>query len=235
MKAVILAGGLGIRLKPFTEVIPKPLLPIGEKAVLEIQIDRLRRFGFDDIFVATNYRSQYIENFLGDGSRYGVHLTISKEEKPLGTAGPIRLLRDRLTEPFIVMNGDILTLADFSLFYRFGVRLNSLLTIGMKRLTIPYDFGNITFEGNYVTAVEEKTPIIMYAVAGIYVMKPELLDIIPEGQYYGMDTLIKTMLGQKMPISKYEIEEYWLDIGRMDDYEEAQEVYRTHFNQNESI
>src|ERR1035437_7964673 len=105
-KAVILSGGLGTRLRPFTEVIPKPLLPIGEKAVLEIQIERLKKFGFDDIYLATNYKSEYIENFFGNGSRYGVKLTISKEAKPLGTAGPVKLLEDRLNDgPFVVMNG----------------------------------------------------------------------------------------------------------------------------------
>lgn len=105
--AVILSGGLGTRLKPFTEVIPKPLLPIGEKAVLEIQIERLKKYGFDHIILATNYKSNYIENFFGDGSRYGVKLEISKEDIPLGTAGPIKLLQNRLSDPFIVMNGDI--------------------------------------------------------------------------------------------------------------------------------
>ena len=108
MKAVILAGGLGTRLKPFTEVIPKPLLPIGEKAVLEIQIEHLRKHGVTEVFLATNYKSNYIENFFGDGSRYGVKLTISREEKRLGTAGPGKLLEKELDEPFIVMNGDIL-------------------------------------------------------------------------------------------------------------------------------
>src|SRR5512135_2689713 len=106
MKAVILAGGLGSRLKPFTEVIPKPLLPIGEKSVLEIQIGRLKKYGFDEIYLATNYKSEYIGNFFGDGSRYNVKLTISKEDKPLGSAGPLLLLKEQLTEPFIVMNGD---------------------------------------------------------------------------------------------------------------------------------
>src|SRR5438309_577534 len=112
MKVVILAGGLGSRLKPFTEVIPKPLLPIGEKSVLEIQIDRLKKFGFDEVYLATNYKSEYVENFFGNGSRYGVKLAISKEEKPLGTVGPLTLLKDKLTEPFIVMNGDVLSLID---------------------------------------------------------------------------------------------------------------------------
>src|SRR5438445_7713300 len=106
MIAVILAGGLGSRLRPFTQAIPKPLLPIGEKSVLEIQIERLKKHGFDEIFLATNYKSDYVRNFFGDGSRYGVNLVISKEEMPLGTAGPVKLLMDRLTEPFLVMNGD---------------------------------------------------------------------------------------------------------------------------------
>jgi NDP-mannose synthase len=107
MKAVILAGGLGTRLKPFTEVIPKPLLPIGEKAVLEIQIEHLKQHGFNEIFLATNYKSNYIENFFGDGSRYGVKLIISREDKQLGTVGPLTLLKSELTEPFLLMNGDI--------------------------------------------------------------------------------------------------------------------------------
>ena len=122
MKAVILAGGLGTRLKPFTEIIPKPLLPIGEKSVLEIQIERLKKFGFDEIYLATNYKSDYIGNFFGDGSRYGVNLTISKEEKPLGTAGPLLLLKEQLADPFIVLNGDILSLIDFSKFYNFALK-----------------------------------------------------------------------------------------------------------------
>ena len=118
MKAVILAGGLGTRLRPFTQIIPKPLLPIGEKSVLEIQIEHLKKSGFDEIFLATNYKSEYIGNFFGDGSRYGVKLEISKEDQPLGTAGPVRLLKDRLPDPFIVMNGDILTDLDYTAFFR---------------------------------------------------------------------------------------------------------------------
>ena len=115
MKAVILAGGLGSRLEPFTRVIPKPLLPIGEKAVLEIQIERLREHGFDEIYLATNYKSKYIRNFFGDGSQYNVQLTISEEQMPLGTAGPLKLLQDKFDEPFLVMNGDILSLINFVL------------------------------------------------------------------------------------------------------------------------
>jgi NDP-mannose synthase len=230
MKAVILAGGLGSRLKPFTEVIPKPLLPIGEKSVLEIQIERLKKFGFDEIYLATNYKSEYIEGFFGDGSRYGIKLEISKEVKPLGTAGPLLLLRDKLTEPFVVMNGDILSLVDFEKLYHFAVKQESLLSISVKKEITPFAFGNILFDGDYVMDIEEKPDIMMYILAGIYVMKPEIFKFFPENEYFGMDILIKKMIADKYPITKYELNEYWLDIGRLNDYEKAQEVYDEHFN-----
>lgn len=229
-KAVILAGGLGSRLKPFTEAIPKPLLPIGEKAVLEIQIEHLKKYGFDEIFLATNYKSEYIENFFGDGSRYDVRLRISKEDKPLGTAGPLKLIQEHLPDPFVVMNGDILSLIDFSKYYSFALEKRALLTVAIKKIITPYAFGNIFFEDDFVTGIEEKPDIITYALAGIYVMMPEVLDLIPENQYFGMDALIKTLLSRKLAVAKYEMEEYWLDIGRIDDYEKAQDVYKSHFN-----
>lgn len=232
MKAVILAGGLGTRLKPFTEVIPKPLLPIGEKSVLEIQIERLKRFGFDEIFLATNYKSEYIENYFGDGSRYGVKLTISKEKKALGTAGPLLLLKDKLIEPFLVMNGDILSLTDFDDLYTFATIKKSMLTISVKKEITPFAFGNIFFDEDKVTGIQEKPDIVMYILAGIYVMTPEIFKLFPKDEYFGMDTLIKKMLAENHHISKYDLKEYWLDIGRLNDYEKAQEAYNTHFNKN---
>lgn len=227
--AVILSGGLGTRLKPFTEVIPKPLLPIGEKAVLEIQIERLKRYGFDHIILATNYKSNYIENFFGNGSRYGVNLEISKEDHPLGTAGPLKLLEKKLNEPFIVMNGDILSLLDYETFFQFACAKESLLAVTIKKIIIPYAFGNILFDGDFVTSVQEKPDFITYALAGIYVMKPDIFSLIPENKYFGMDMLIKQMLADKMPISKYELTEYWLDIGQIQDYEKAQNIYQDYF------
>lgn len=229
MKAVILAGGLGTRLKPFTEVIPKPLLPIGEKAVLEIQIEHLKQHGFDEIFLATNYKSNYIENFFGDGSRYGVKLIISREEKQLGTVGPLTLLKSELTEPFLLMNGDILSNINLTNFYNFAANKESTLSVCIKKIIMPYAFGNIFFKDDIVTGIEEKPDIITYALAGIYVMKPGILNFIPDNEYYGMDSLIKKMLSEKEPISKYELKEYWLDIGRIDDYESAQKDFNEKF------
>ena len=229
MKAVILAGGLGTRLKPFTEIIPKPLLPIGEKSVLEIQIERLRQNGFDEIYLATNYMSDYISNFLGDGSRYGVKIRISKEDKPLGTVGPLTLLKDKLTEPFLVMNGDVLTLLNFKQFYDFSLKKNSVLAITIKELVTPFRFGNIFFNGDYVTAIEEKPKIRTNILAGVYIFTPEIFKYIPENEKYDMDRLIEKLLMEKIPITKFDIREYWLDIGQIDDYEQAQEIYKNHF------
>ena len=224
MKAIILAGGLGTRLKPFTNVIPKPLMPIGEKAILEIQVEQLVRYGFDQIFLATNYKADYIKKFLGDGSRYGAKLIVSKEEKPLGTAGPVKLLENQIAEPFLVMNGDILSLVDFGKFYNFSVSQDSLFTVGIKKIIMPYAFGNIHFEGDRVTSIEEKPNIVTYALAGIYVMKPGIFSLIPENEYFGIDNLIQVMLARNLAVTKYEIKEYWIDIGRVDDYDEIQKM-----------
>ena len=230
MQAVILSGGLGTRLRPFTEVIPKPLLPIGEKAVLEIQIEHLKANGFDHIFLATNYKSDYIENFFGNGDKYGVKLTISKEDKPLGTAGPVKLLQNQLNdEPFLVMNGDILTLLPYSKLYDFACTKETLLTIGTKDIFTPFQFGNIHTEGDFVIGIEEKPNIKTTILAGIYIFKPEILDLIPDNTMYNMDKLIIDMLAKGLPISHYPIQEYWLDIGQVGDYEKAQNIYKEHF------
>ena len=230
MKAVILSGGLGTRLRPFTEVIPKPLLPIGEKAVLEIQIEHLKNNGFDHIFLATNYKSEYIENFFGNGDKYGVKLSISKEDKPLGTAGPVKLLQNQLNnEPFLVMNGDILTLLPYRNLYEFAFSKETLLTIATKDIYTPFQFGNIHTEGDFVTGIEEKPNIKTTILAGIYIFKPGILELIPDNTMYNMDKLIINMLARGLPISHYPIQEYWLDIGQVDDYAKAQNIYKEHF------
>jgi len=230
MKAVILAGGLGTRLKPFTEVIPKPLLPIGEKAVMEVQIEMLAKYGFDEIYIATNYMSDYVRAFLGDGSKYGVELIFSKEEKALGTAGPLSLLKEELDEPFIVMNGDILTKLDFSALYEFALVQESDLTLATKIITTPFRFGNVIVdENNYVIDMEEKPEFHLEILAGIYCMKPGVFRFIPDNEMFGMDSLIMKMLEAEQKISRYLVQEYWIDIGQVEDYSKAREVYTEHF------
>jgi NDP-mannose synthase len=230
VKAVILAGGLGVRLRPFTEIIPKPLLPLGEKALLEIQLEHLKKYGFDEIFLAINYKSEYIKAFLGDGSKYGVQIIYSVEEKPLGTCGPLSLLQEELTEPFLVMNGDILTKADLERIFRFAATGDDTdLTIVTKIILTPFRFGNVITNGDYLEEIEEKPDIKFEVLAGIYVLKPGIFAHIPSDTYFGMDTLIKTMLAKKKRILRYLMSEYWLDIGQVDDYNQALDLYNTHF------
>ena len=225
MKAVILAGGLGSRLRPFTDVIPKPLLPLGDKSIIEIQIGALAKAGVTDVYVATNYLSHIIEAYVGDGSRLGVRVHISREEQPLGTAGPIRLIGTALDEPFIMMNGDIITKLDFKVLHDFAVRQNSCLTVATKIVTTPFRFGNVFVEDDKITGIDEKPDFKVEILAGIYCMKPEIMRFIPEAEYFGMDSLIKRMLGERQPISRYLIKEYWLDIGQVEDYSKARELY----------
>jgi NDP-sugar pyrophosphorylase family protein len=229
MKAIILAGGLGTRLKPFTEVIPKPLLPIGESSVLEIQILSLKKHGIKDIIIATNHMADYVEAFLGNGHKYGVRLQFSKEREPLGTCGPVALVRDQLTEPFLLMNGDILTTLDFSKAIAFTQSINANLVVMTKQIVVPFQFGKIVSEGDYIIGVEEKPDLTLEILAGVYVLKPPVLGLIPNGAYYGMDSLIKDMIARDLQVARYPIREYWLDIGRVNDYEVAQEAYRQHF------
>jgi NDP-sugar pyrophosphorylase family protein len=222
MKAVILAGGLGTRLKPFTEVIPKPLLPIGEKAIIEIQIEHLKRDGFDEIYIATNYKSKYVESYVGDGSNFGVKINFSLEKKRLGTTGPLSLLKDKLTEPFLVMNGDILTKANFKEIYNFHIEhKDSKLTVVTKEIVTPFRFGSVETKGDYLLNVEEKPDLKIEIVAGIYIMKPEIFEYIPYNEKYDMNQLIQDMIKNDDKITRYFLNDYWLDIGKYDDYNQA--------------
>ena len=232
MKALILAGGLGTRLKPFTDLIPKPLLPIGEKAILEIQIEQLKQNGFTDIYIATNYKSNYIESFLGDGKKYGINLKYSKEKKRLGTVGPITLLKNELDkENFLMMNGDILTKCNFNNFFKKSCEIESDLILGIKEYITPFRFGNITSEGQYVNKIEEKPLIKTNILAGIYVLKPNVFEYIPENEFFNMDQLINKMLSENRNVGKIDMTEYWLDVGVIDDYKEIEHKYKEHFEE----
>lgn len=228
-KAVILAGGLGTRLKPFTDIIPKPLLPIGEKSVLELQIINLAKYGFEEIYIATNYKANYVEAFIGDGKKLGVNIKFSKEEKPLGTCGPLSLLKENLQEPFVLMNGDILTNLDFTKLFDFGVQIASPLTVVTKDIRTPFNFGSVKVKDEYIINVEEKPDMVIEIVGGIYLMKPEIFKYIPDNQYFGIDTLIMKLIELKIPVARYLMSEFWLDIGKIDDFEEAQKAYDKHF------
>ncbi|MDN4500905.1 sugar phosphate nucleotidyltransferase [Alteromonadaceae bacterium BrNp21-10] len=226
MQAIILAGGLGSRLRPFTEVVPKPLLPLGEKSILEIQIEKLKESGCSDIYLAVNYKAEYIQSFLGDGTRYGINLHYSVEDSPLGTCGPLSLLKDKLHAPFLVMNGDILTKLKFSQLYEFANTVEDTpLTVATKIITTPFRFGDVKTENNRITSVQEKPEFNFEILAGIYAMTPDIFNYIPDNQYFGMDTLIQVLLKKQVPVGRYLIKDYWIDIGMMEDYERAKIEY----------
>lgn len=227
-QAVILAGGLGSRLRPFTQIIPKPLLPVGDRSVMEIQIAHLRESGVREVFLATNYKSPLFESYFGDGSKFGVRLHYSLEDQPLGTCGPLGLLKGRLQGSFIVLNGDILTNLDFARAVRFHEEQQSWFTVVAKEVVFPVSYGSVVRQGNRVVAMKEKPDLRVEVMAGIYVMSPEALELIPPNERFGMDQLVHSFLERRHPIACYRMDEYWLDIGRMEDYEKAVVEYGTH-------
>jgi len=229
MKAVILAGGLGSRLLPFTQVIPKPLLPVGESSVLEIQLLSLKQHGCDHVIIATNHLSDLVKAYIGDGNKYGITVEFSQEDKPLGTCGPVSLLRDKLTEPYFLINGDILTTLDFRRAYEFAAGVDADLTVITKEIVTPFEFGQVLGDGDYVEGVQEKPDLKFEILAGIYILRPALFDVIPLDTPYGIDHLIRDLLGAGRKVGKYQMKEYWLDIGHRATYEAAQEAYDEHF------
>ncbi len=223
--AVILAGGLGMRLRPLTNIIPKPLLPIGESTVLEIQILSLRKHGVERIIIAANYMSDYLTAIVGSGEKYGVRVVVSQEKEPLGTCGPLTLVADHLSEPFFMMNGDILTDINFGKLSDFALAKRAWLTVVTKEITIPFRFGRVIAEGDFISEIEEKPTYLQEVLAGIYVMQPEILRLIPAATYYGVDSLIKDMIAKHHPVCKYLMRDYWIDIGQLSDYEQAKQDF----------
>jgi dTDP-glucose pyrophosphorylase len=221
MKAVILAGGLGQRLRPLTGKIPKPLLPIGDSTAIELAIGALASHGVREIFIASGYKAEQVEEHLGDGSRYGVTLHYSVEETPLGTCGPLSLLRDRLTEPFIMMNGDVVTDLDFEAAYRFAAETKAELTVVTKHDTLSYRYGVVRTDGDFVTGIEEKPTLSNEVLTGIYVVSPAVFDLIPEGSSFGIDELIDDLLARGRSVARYTTDAYWRDVGDHESYKIA--------------
>jgi NDP-sugar pyrophosphorylase family protein len=173
--------------------------------------------------------AELVEAFVGDGSRFGLSVHVSRESMPLGTAGPLKLLENELTKPFLVINGDILTKLDFTKLYAFGSAQDSPLTVATKIITTPFRFGNVLVEDDAIVGVEEKPDFKLEIVAGIYCMKPEIFDYIPADTYFGVDSLIKNLLATKRRISRYLVEDYWLDIGQVEDYSKARDLFQQNF------
>jgi len=223
MKVVILAGGLGTRLRPLTFSIPKPLLPVGEKPILEIILSKLKAQGLTDIIIAVGYKSELIRTYFGNGEKFGVDIKYLEEDMPLGTAGPLAQLKEKfeIKEPILLMNGDILTKLDFNRLIGFHNSNNADITVGIKKHEQRTPFGIIDLDGNAIKKIKEK-PILAFNIsAGVYVLSPSVLDTIPKGQFYSMPDLIKDAMTKGKNVLGYKIDEYWMAIEHMSDYEDV--------------
>ncbi|EKR34191.1 nucleotidyl transferase [Leptospira interrogans serovar Hebdomadis str. R499] len=226
-RAIILAGGKGTRLRPYTTVLPKPLMPIGEYPILEVIVKQLVSSGFTHITMAVNHQAQLIQAFFQDGSKWNTKIDYSLEDKPLGTMGPLKLVSD-LPSDFLVMNGDVLTDIDFSAFYKIHVESKSIFTISSKKRKQLIDYGVLETDSRGLLIGFREKPTQDYEVSmGVYMVNQAALDFIPKDSIFGFDHLMLKLIEINRPISVLPHEGYWLDIGRPDDYEKAIDEFET--------
>lgn len=225
LSAVVMAGGFGKRLLPLTEQVPKPMLPVGDRPLLELTIQQLRRSGIREVNLTTHYLPENIMRHFGNGEAFGVTLNYAKEDHPLGTAGGLKLLK-RADGPFLVINGDILTGVSFREMLAYHRKHSAVLTVGVRKYEVKVPFGVIECNGSYVTQLQEKPVLSLFVNAGIYLLEPSACDYIPKGQRFDMTDLIQKLLEAGRPVVSFPIMEYWLDVGRPEDYLKAQEDVR---------
>lgn len=228
--AVLMAGGLGTRLRPLTEHEPKPLLKVGDKPILETIVESFVAQGFRRIKMCINYRGQMIRAHFGDGSAFGAQIEYIEETKRLGTAGALSLLRERPEHPFFVMNGDLLTKVDFVRLLEFHKKQTNAATLCVREYRYQIPYGVVQLDKYRIVRVKEK-PVQYYNVnAGIYLLEPAVLDHIPPDQYFDMTTLIEQAIASHVRVGSFPLREYWMDIGRMEDFEQAHSEYAEHFS-----
>ena len=221
LTAVILAGGKGTRLRPYTVSLPKPLMPIGEHPIIEIVIIQLRQAGISRIVIAVGYLESLLKAYLGDGSRFGVEISYSSETEPLGTAGPLNLLKDQLNDTFLFMNGDVFTDIDFSKLLDQHLDSESVATVGLSTRKVDIDFGVVEQDANGNFSKWKEKPSLEYDVSmGIYVLEPKALTFLPDG-FVNIPDLIVELSARGETVKGYRHDGYWLDIGRPQDYEIA--------------
>ena len=225
LSAVIMAGGYGKRLLPLTEQVPKPMLPVGDRPLLELTIQQLRRSGIREISLTTHYLPDSIVQYFGDGSAFGVRLTYLEEESPLGTAGGIKLMK-RTDNPFVVINGDIITGVPFQEMLNFHRKHHASLTVGVRKYDVEVPFGVVELDEVHVNLIREKPSFNFFINAGAYLLEPEVCDFIPSGERFDMTDLIQKLIGAGKVVVSFPIMEYWLDVGRHEDYARAQEDVR---------
>lgn len=223
---VIMAGGLGKRLYPLTAECPKPLLSIGGKPILEIIIENFAAEGFKNIFISVNYKAEMIQEYVGQGDLWGVHITYLHEKERLGTAGALSLLPTRPTLPIIVMNADILTQANFQNLLQFHQESAAVATMAVREYDFQVPYGVVHVSGAKIEGIEEKPIHQFFINGGIYVLSPQALNYLPQKTFFDMPTLFQHLIANQQLTAAYPLREYWLDIGRISDLEKANQEIR---------
>ncbi len=228
-RVVLMAGGLGSRLHPLTRTVPKPMLSVGGKPLLETILETFVDHGFYRFAISLNYLAETIVGHFGDGSRWGVEIEYLQEPARMGTAGSLALLRERPTEPFIVMNGDILTSVDFGQLLAFHLENQAIATMALHEYTLQVPYGVVQVEDHRLISITEKPIHHHFINAGIYVLDPAALDRVPRGTFFDMPDLFQSLINEGATTVAFPIREYWLDIGQPQDLQRAETEFPTVF------
>jgi len=224
-RVVLMVGGLGTRLYPLTKETPKPMLKVGDKPILETIVTRFADYGFVNIVMCVNYKAEMIQAHFSDGSKFGVNIEYVLEEDRMGTAGALSLFTTKPVDPFFVMNGDILTNVNFESLLDYHQTHYAAATMCVREYDFQVPYGVVKVNGNQIQTIEEKPVHKFFVSAGIYMLSPETLDHIPKSQYYDMPTLFEKLIETNQKTISFPIYEYWLDIGRINEYEQANREY----------
>lgn len=226
VQAVIMAGGFGTRLRPLTVDTPKPMLPVAGRPIIEHIVNKLEESGIRQCAVTTHYLPEKIEDHLGDGSKFGINIRYVHEEQPMGTAGALHNLDHTGDQPLLVMNGDILTHVDFQAMYQFHTEHKAAFTVGVRTYEFQVPYGVLQMDGPNVVGLAEKPTTRLFINAGVYLIQPEALNLIPKDRRFDMTDLIQALIDMGKSVVSFPIFEYWIDVGRPEDYAKADEFLK---------
>ena len=226
---VLMVGGLGSRLKPLTNDIPKPMLKIGGKPILETIIEGFAKSGFSKIIMCTGYKSEKIQKYFMDGAKFGVNIEYVNEEKKMGTIGALTLLKQKPKDPFFVMNGDVLTNVNFKKMLNFHLKNKSKATMCVRTYDYTVPFGVVTCSDEKIQSIDEKPTQSFFVNAGIYLLDPECIELIPNNEYYDITSLFQKIIDSGANTTAFPLQEYWLDIGRISEYDQANAEFKQLF------
>ena len=227
---VVMAGGQGVRLRPLTEETPKPMLPVGDRPLLETVLDQISQAGFRRVFMAVNYRAEVIQQHFGNGNAHGLEITYIHEPRQLGTGGALRLIDEHIDRPFLVVNADLLTNVSLSSLMRFHNEDGNTVTVGVRKYCLELPYGVVELGGTRVERLSEKPTFDFYVNAGVYAVDPAAVALLPPDQdRFEMTDLVDATIASGKRVGGFPVREFWLDIGQLADYERANEDHATHF------